>query len=57
MKHDIFVAVYLLVMGGFIVSADALFLRDHFWARLGTNVGVVAVFATVYLLFLRNAFK
>ena len=57
MKHDIFVAVYLLVMGGFIVSADALFLRDHFWARLGTHVGVVAVFAPVSLLFLRNAFK
>lgn len=57
MKHDIFVAVYLLVMGGLIVSADVLFLRDHFWARLGTNVGIVAVFAAIYLVLLRNSFK
>lgn len=44
-------------MGVIIVTADVLFLRDHFWARLGTNVGIVLLFAAVYLLFLRNLLK
>lgn len=57
MKQDIIVAVYLVLMGAIIVATDVLFLRDHFWARLGTNVGIVVLFAAVYLLFLRNLLK
>lgn len=57
MKHDFLVAGYLLLMGAIIVTADVLFLRDHVWLRLGVNVGIVVVFATVYLLFLRHALK
>lgn len=57
MKHEIFAAIYFVVMGAVIISADALFLREHFWWRLGANVGIVAVFALVYLVFLRDAFK
>ncbi|MCA0380506.1 MAG: hypothetical protein LCH36_13930 [Actinobacteria bacterium] len=57
MKQDIIIAVYLVLMGAIIVATDVLFLRDHFWARLGTNVGIVVLFAAVYLLFLRNLLK
>jgi len=34
---------------------DVLFFRHHFWARLIVNVGIVVVFAAVYLRFLRRA--
>lgn len=57
MKHDILVVVYLVAMGVLIIAVDVLFLRDQFWLRLGVNVGIVAVFALTYLLFLRNVFK
>lgn len=57
MKHEIFAVFYFVVMAALIVGLDVLFLRDHFLARLGTNVGIVAVFAIAYLLFFRNAFK
>jgi len=45
-------ALYLLAMVGVIVGVDVLFLRHHFMARLISNVAIVVVFATVYLLFL-----
>jgi len=37
-----------------IVGLDLLFFRDHFWARLMVNIGVVLVFAAFYLRFLKN---
>jgi len=55
-KHTIFVVVYLVVMGGLIVTLDVLFLREHFWWRLGTNIGIVLVFAIAYLGWLKKAF-
>lgn len=57
MEHDVMTVIYLVAMGALIIAIDALFLRDHFWWRLGTNVGIVTVFALVYVLFLRNASK
>jgi hypothetical protein len=48
------IAVYLLAMVALIVSVDVFFLRHHFWARLGTNVGIVVVFAVVYLTVLKR---
>lgn len=56
MNHTVFVVIYLLVMGGLIVGLDVAFLRDHLWWRLAVNVGIVAVFAIVYLTLLRNLF-
>ena len=53
MKHDVFVVIYLVVMVALIIGLDVWFLRDHLWWRLATNVGIVVVFATVYLLFFR----
>ena len=37
-----------------IVGLDVLFLRNQFWARLATNIAIVAVFLTVYVVFLKR---
>lgn len=37
-----------------IVALDVLFLRGHFWLRLGVNVGIVAIAGVVYVAFLRR---
>lgn len=54
MKNDILIVAYLAVMGGTIIAVDVLFLRNHFWWRLGVNVGIVVTFALIYFLFLRR---
>jgi hypothetical protein len=46
--------IYVLVMVALIVTVDILFLRDHGWVRLAVNVGIVVVFAVLYLVFLRR---
>ncbi|MGH3189259.1 MAG: hypothetical protein ACRDPY_19115 [Streptosporangiaceae bacterium] len=46
--------LYLLAMIAIVVGVDVLFLRHHFWLRLISNVGIVAVFLVVYLLFLKR---
>ncbi|MBN9177836.1 MAG: hypothetical protein J0I43_10760 [Microbacterium sp.] len=57
MTHTVFVVLYLITMGAIIIAVDVLFLRDHVWIRLGVNVGVVALFAVLYLTMLKDAFK
>ena len=52
--RPIFVVLYVLLMAAVIVGVDVLFLRDRFGARLAVNVGIVAVFAVVYLAFLKK---
>jgi hypothetical protein len=54
MGRNVGTALYLLAMVAVVVGVDVLFLRHHIWARLLTNIGIVAVFLTVYLLFLRR---
>ena len=51
--RPIFVALYVLVMVAVIVGVDVFFLRDRFGPRLAVNIGIVAVFAVVYLVFLK----
>jgi len=46
--------LYVLAMVLVIVGVDVLFLRHHFWPRLIVNVVIVAVFATVYVRFLKR---
>jgi len=46
--------LYVLAMVAVVVGADFLFFRHHFWARLIVNVGIVLVFATFYLRFLKQ---
>ena len=49
------VALYVIAMVVIIVGVDVLFLRHLFWPRLLVNVGVVAVFAAGYFLFLKRS--
>lgn len=48
------VALYLLAMVTVIIGVDVLFLRHHLWSRLAVNVGVIVVFASVYVAFFRR---
>lgn len=57
MNHDVAIVGYVVLMGATIIGADVLFLRDHFWWRLATNIGIVVVFALVYVFFLRDVLK
>jgi hypothetical protein len=53
-SKNLFVVLYFVVMVALIVGADLLLLRNHFWARLVVNIGIVVVFAVVYLRFFKN---
>lgn len=46
--------LYVLLMVALVVGVDVLFLRNHFWWRLITNVGIVLVFVVVYLRFFKR---
>jgi hypothetical protein len=48
------VVLYVLALVAVVVGLDLLFFRHRFWERLLVNVGVVLVFAAVYLRFLKN---
>jgi hypothetical protein len=45
--------LYFLLMVAVIVTVDVLFLRNRFWIRLFTNIGVVVVFLVFYLVVVR----
>src|SRR5271170_795022 len=53
-KHAI-VAVYVIAMVVAVVGVGVLFLRHQFWPRLLVNIGIVAVFAGGYFLFLKRS--
>ena len=48
------VALYVLVLVAVVVGVDVLFFKHQFWERLIVNVGIVLVFAAVYLRFLKR---
>jgi uncharacterized membrane protein YgdD (TMEM256/DUF423 family) len=48
------VVLYALAMVAVVVATDVLFFRNHGWARLLVNVGIVLVFGAFYLRFLRR---
>ena len=48
------VVLYVLAMVAVVVGVDVLFFRHHFWERLIVNIGIVLVFAAVYLRFLKR---
>jgi hypothetical protein len=53
-KYPLWVYVVgIVAMVAFIVVVDFAFFRDHFWARLAVNIGIVLVFAAFYLRFLK----
>ncbi|SDJ02584.1 hypothetical protein SAMN05444157_1343 [Frankineae bacterium MT45] len=47
-------AILVLVMIAVIVSVDVLFFKNHFWARLAVNIGIVLVFVAFYFRFLKH---
>jgi uncharacterized membrane protein len=48
------VILYVVLMAAIIVAVDFLFFRNRFWERLLVNVGIVLVFAALYLRFLKH---
>jgi hypothetical protein len=54
MGRQAFIAVYLVVMVAIVVGVDVLVLRNQFLPRLAANIGIVAVFAAGYFLFLKR---
>ena len=44
----------MLAMVAVVVGVDVLFFRNQFWERLIVNVGIVLVFAALYLRFLKR---
>jgi hypothetical protein len=48
------VVLYVLAMVAVVVGTDILFLRNHLWARLAVNIGIVLVFVACYFRFLKR---
>ena len=46
--------LYVLALVAVVVGVDVLFFRHHLRERLMVNVGIVLVFAAVYLRFLKR---
>ena len=46
--------LYVIAMAAVVVGVDVLFFRHHVWERLAANIGIVLVFAALYLRFLRH---
>ena len=54
MGRQVGVVLYVVAMVAVIVGVDIAFFRNRFWERLTVNIGIVLVFATLYLRFLRH---
>ena len=54
MGRTVAIVLYVLALVAGIVAVDVLFLRHHVWTRLAVNVGIVVVWATFYLTFLKR---
>jgi hypothetical protein len=53
-KYSLWVyIVFIIVMVSLIIGLDFFFFRNHFWARLLVNIGIVLVFVAFYLRFLK----
>ena len=54
MSRPVLVGVYVLVMAAIIFGMDYALFRNRFWERLLANIGMVMLFAALYLRFIRN---
>jgi hypothetical protein len=54
MTKSMFVVFYIVMMIAAVVSVDFLFFKHRFWERLMVNIGIVLVFLSFYLRFLKN---
>ena len=49
------VVLYVLLLAAVVFGADFLFFRNRqIWLRLTANIGIVLVFAVIYLIFLKR---
>jgi hypothetical protein len=46
--------LYVLALVAVVIGVDVLFFRNRFWRRLMVNVGIVLVFVSFYLRFLKR---
>ncbi len=53
MARQATVVLYVIAMVAVVVGADVLFLRHQLWLRLIVNVGIVIIFAVLYVRFLK----
>jgi hypothetical protein len=54
MARQVAVVLYVVSMAAVIVGVDLVFFRNRFWERLTVNIGIVLVFAAVYLKLFRR---
>ena len=54
MGRQVAVGLYVVAMVAVIVGVDFVLFRHRFWERLIVNIGIVLVFAALYLRFLRH---
>jgi hypothetical protein len=54
MRRKAAVVLYVLVLIAVVVGVDILFLTHRFWERLIVNIGIVLVFVTFYMRFLKR---
>ena len=54
MDRHVVSALWVAAMVVVIVGVDLLFFRNRFWERLVANIGIVLVFAALYLVFFRR---
>jgi hypothetical protein len=48
------VVLYIVALIAVVVGVDILFFRHQFWPRLLVNIGIVLVWAAIYLRFLKR---
>lgn len=54
MTRNVSIALYVAALIAAVVGVDVLFFKNHIWARLLVNIGIVLVFAAFYLRFLKT---
>jgi NADH:ubiquinone oxidoreductase subunit 3 (subunit A) len=52
--RQVAVGLYVVALVVVVVGVDVLFLRHQLWPRLFANIGIVALFAAGYFLFLKR---
>ncbi|MGO9886426.1 MAG: hypothetical protein ACLP0L_00680 [Solirubrobacteraceae bacterium] len=55
MRRQAGIVLYMLALVTLVVGVDVLFFRHRFLERLIANVGIVLMFAALYLRFLKRA--
>lgn len=54
-RMRVLLTLYVAAMIALIVGLDVTLFRHRFWERLALNVGIVLIFAAIYLRSLRSS--